>query len=98
FPQTDLVGKSVFGDNIGHGAQTKSCLWTSVAGCYTVFAWRLTQVATVLDELLTERFAGVVMCDGAQMYWSVGNVQWCWAHLQRDFQALADRAVLRDTL
>ena len=24
------------------------------------------------------------------MYWHVGRTQWCWAHLQRDFQALID--------
>jgi transposase len=71
-------------------AQTKAWLWTFVAGWFTVFAWRPTRAATVLDELLTQRFAGVVMCDRAKMYWSVGNVQWCWAHLQRDFQALVD--------
>ena len=25
------------------------------------------------------------------MYWRVGRIQWCWAHLKRDFQALIDR-------
>jgi transposase len=25
------------------------------------------------------------------MYWRVGNIQWYWAHLKRDFQALIDR-------
>ncbi len=24
------------------------------------------------------------------MYWAHGRLQWCWAHLKRDFQALAD--------
>jgi len=24
------------------------------------------------------------------MYWGLGRLQWCWAHLNRDFQALAD--------
>jgi transposase len=24
------------------------------------------------------------------MYWGLGRLQWCWAHLARDFQALAD--------
>ena len=24
------------------------------------------------------------------MYWRVGRLQWCWAHLKRDFQALID--------
>jgi transposase len=71
-------------------AKTKSWLWTFVAGLFTVFAFRGTRAATVLTELLTGDFAGVVMCDRAKMYWMLGRLQWCWAHLHRDFQALAD--------
>jgi transposase len=68
----------------------KSWLWTFVAGSYTVFALRTTRAATVLRDLLTDDFAGVVNCDRAKMYWNVGRPQWCWAHLKRDFQALID--------
>jgi transposase len=71
-------------------AQIKSWLWTFVAGSYTIFALRTTRAATVLQELLTEAFGGVVNCDRAKMYWKIGRPQWCWAHLQRDFQALID--------
>lgn len=71
-------------------ARTKSWLWTFVAGAYTVFALRRTRAATVLQELLTEAYDGVVNCDRAKMYWQVGRPQWCWAHLKRDFQALID--------
>jgi transposase len=41
-------------------------------------------------ELLTAEFTGVVTCDRAKMYWCAGRLQWCWAHLKRDFQALID--------
>lgn len=68
----------------------KAWLWTFVAAHFTVFALRLTRAATVLTEHLTDRFCGVVMCDRAKMYWSLGRLQWCWAHLKRDFQALID--------
>jgi transposase len=68
----------------------KAWLWTFVAARFTVFALRLTRAATVLTEHLTDRFGGVVMCDRAKMYWSLGRLQWCWAHLKRDFQALID--------
>ncbi len=68
----------------------KSWLWTFVAGAYTVFAHRTTRAATVLDDLLTGAFAGVVNFDRAKMYGKHGRVQWCWAHLKRDFQALID--------
>lgn len=71
-------------------ARLKSWLWTFVARSYTVFALRTTRAATVLQELLTDAFDGVVNCDRAKMYWQVGRPQWCWAHLKRDFQALID--------
>jgi transposase len=71
-------------------AQTQSWLWTFVADAYTLFALRTTRAATVLQELLTDAFDGVVNCDRAKMYWKIGRPQWCWAHLKRDFQALID--------
>jgi transposase len=69
----------------------KAWLWTFVAQMFTVFTIRATRAATAVDELLTEAFGGVVTCDRAKMYWRVGRIQWCWAHLKRDFQALIDR-------
>lgn len=71
-------------------AGAKAWLWTFVAGLFTVFAVRGSRAATALTTLLTDRFTGVVGCDRAKMYWAVGRLQWCWAHLKRDFQALAD--------
>lgn len=71
-------------------AQLKSWLWTFVSARYTLFALRTTRAATVLHDLLTDTFEGVVNCDRAKMYWNVGRPQWCWAHLKRDFQALID--------
>ena len=67
-------------------AAAKAWLWTFVARWFTVFAIRPTREATLLDDLLTEQFAGVVMCDRAKMYWQVGRLQWCWAHLKRDIR------------
>ena len=71
-------------------ATTKSWLWTFVAGMFTVFACRGTRAGTVLTEMLQDDGTGVVNCDRAKMYWMLGRWQWCWAHLKRDFQALAD--------
>jgi transposase len=71
-------------------ARQKSWLWTFVGAAYTFFALRTTRAATVLEELLTDAFDGVVNCDRAKMYWNKGRLQWCWAHLKRDFQALID--------
>jgi len=72
---------------------TKAWLWTCVAQAFTVFALRATRGACVVTELLGEKFGGVVTCDRAKAYFPVGatgRLQWCWAHLRRDFQALAD--------
>jgi transposase len=68
----------------------KAWLWTFVARLFTVFAVRATREATALSDFLKDTFAGVVTCDRAKMYWQVGRLQWCWAHLKRDFQALID--------
>jgi transposase len=68
----------------------KTWLWTYVAGGFTVFALRLTRKAEELYAHVGEKFAGVVGCDRAKMYCRLSQVQWCWAHLLRDFQALVD--------
>ena len=68
----------------------KAWLWTFVAQMFTVFAVRATREATALGVFLGEKFHGIVNCDRAKMYWYLGRLQWCWAHLKRDFQALID--------
>ena len=55
-----------------------------------MFALRLTRKAEELYAHIGEEFAGVVGCDRAKMYCRLARVQWCWAHLKRDFQALVD--------
>ena len=73
-------------------ANTKAWLWTFVATTFTVFALRGSRAATAITELLGETFAGVMSCDRAKMYWQCGRLQWCWAHLKRDFQGLIDHS------
>ncbi len=69
----------------------KAWVWTFVAATFTLFACRTSRAADVLKELLTVAFTGIIHCDRARMYWSHGRrLQWCWAHLKRDFQALID--------
>jgi transposase len=65
-------------------------LWTFVARNFTVFSVRSTREGTILRERLGAGFAGVVTCDRARMYFQMLRVQWCWAHLKRDFQAWID--------
>ena len=68
----------------------KAWLWAFVARLFTVFAVRGTREATALETFLTDKFHGIVTCDRAKMYWQVERLQWCWAHLKRDFQAMID--------
>jgi len=68
----------------------KTWLWTFVATGFTVFVLRPTRKATVLTETIGLDFTGIINCDRAKMYFQHPTLQWCWAHLKRDFQALID--------
>lgn len=68
----------------------KAWVWTVVATTFTFFACRTSRAADVLQDLLGETYDGIIHCDRARMYWRFGRLQWCWAHLKRDFQALVD--------
>jgi transposase len=68
----------------------KAWLWTAVAAKIAVFAIFSSRKATALPKLLGDVFTGVINCDRAKMYWQAKRLQWCWAHLKRDFQALID--------
>jgi transposase len=65
-------------------------VWTVVAKTFTLFACRTSRGADVPKQLLGENYPGIIHCDRAKMYWRFGRLQWCWAHLKRDFQALID--------
>jgi transposase len=68
----------------------KAWVWTFVATTFTFFACRLSRGADVVEQLLGKTCKAIIHCDRARMYWSFGRLQWCWAHLKRDFQALID--------
>jgi transposase len=68
----------------------KTWLWTFVATGFTVFVLRPTRKAVVLTSTLGGDFSGSINCDRAKMYFQHEVLQWCWAHLKRDFQALVD--------
>lgn len=70
--------------------KASSWIWTFVAATFTLFATRTSRAADILLDWLGEDYTGVIHCDRARMYWSFGRLQWCWAHLKRDFQGLID--------
>ncbi|MEZ5944841.1 MAG: transposase [Planctomycetaceae bacterium] len=56
---------------------------------------RTSRAATILTDLFDAAYGGVMHCDRAKMYWQLGRLQWCWAHLKRDVQALIDHPDLQ---
>jgi transposase len=68
----------------------KAWVWTFVAATFTVFACRVSRAADVPKQMLGAAFAGVIHCDRARMYWAFGRLQYCWAHLKRDFTGLTE--------
>ena len=73
-------------------ANKRAWLWTAVAPLFAVFAIFNSRKGAAIPQLLGAAFRGVVNCDRAKMYWQVGRLQWCWAHLKRDIQALIDHS------
>ncbi len=71
-------------------ANQTAWLWTAVAPLFAVFAIFASRKGDALPKLLGDSFTGIINCDRAKMYWQAKRLQWCWAHLKRDFQALID--------
>jgi transposase len=71
-------------------ANKKVWLWTATAPLFAVFAIFSSRKGEALAKLLGTTFRGIINCDRAKMYWQAKRLQWCWAHLERDIQALID--------
>jgi len=71
----------------------RAWLWTTVTTWVTVFVIHLSRGSKVVRQVLGETFAGVVGSDrwSAYSYLPLGQRQICWAHLDREFQAMVDR-------
>jgi len=67
-------------------------LWGVVTRAATLFRIAYGRTRRIAEQLLGEEYAGVATCDRLKSYWWIGRLQWCWAHLRRDFQAMIDRA------
>jgi transposase len=73
--------------------RTRAWLWVAVTAWVTVFAVRLSRGAKVVQEMLGERFCGILVTDRWSAYSSYPT-RWrqvCWAHLLRDFEAMSER-------
>ena len=73
--------------------RVRAWLWVAVTMWVTVFVVRLSRGAKVAEELLGERFCGILVTDrwSAYTWYPTRWRQVCWAHLLRDFEAMSER-------
>jgi transposase len=69
----------------------KAWLWVAVTRLVTVFAIATSRGAEVAKDLLGTDRRKVVVSDRFKSYTWIKRRQFCWAHLNRDFQAMVDR-------
>jgi transposase len=69
----------------------RAWLWTVVAPRVTTFHIARSRGRGVVEQLLGAAFPKVATCDRWTAYGHLKRIQWCWAHLRRDFQAMIDR-------
>ena len=72
---------------------TRAWLWVAVTAWVTVFVVRLSRGTKVAEELLGERFCGILVTDrwSAYTWYPTRWRQICWAHVLRDFEAMIER-------
>jgi len=69
----------------------KAYLWSAVTPWAALFYIAKGRTAQIAQKLLGKDYPGVATCDRLKSYWWIKRLQWCWAHLRRDFQAMIDR-------
>jgi transposase len=65
-------------------------LWAAVAPLFAVFGIFATRSRESLVSLVGDYQGIILNCDRAKMYLDGKRLQWCWAHLKRDFQRLIE--------
>ncbi len=66
-------------------------MWIAVAAGATFFKIALSRDRRIAEAILGPEYKRVATCDRLKSYWWIERLQWCWAHLRRDFQAMIDR-------
>jgi len=72
----------------------KGWLWVLVSEAITVFKVALSRSQESAKQMLGEDYQGIVVSDryGSYNWLDVNQRQVCWAHLKRDFTAMAERS------
>jgi len=75
-----------------HVQGEKHWIWTFTTPSETFFVIRKSRGTSVLIEVLTRRFKGIIVCDGWKPYARfTKNLQRCWAHLLRESKDIAEK-------
>lgn len=84
---------NVYSDETGHKVQGKNFwLWGIAIEIAVLFAIRKKRSKEVLEELLGNKYDGIISCDGWSAYSKyTKNLQRCWAHLLREAKYLAEQ-------
>jgi len=69
----------------------RAWLWVAATGELVGFWIDRRRGSEVAKRILGEEFGGVVCADRWSAYTWVRQLAWCWAHLLRDFEAMAER-------
>jgi transposase len=69
----------------------RAYLWAAVTPLAALYRIAKGRTAQTAQQILGKQYAGVATCDRLKSYWWIKQLQWCWAHLRRDFQAMIDR-------
>jgi len=77
----------------GNPQRTKGWLWVLVTPLVSFFEVVLSRSQATAKALIGEQFPGIVTSDRYSAYRWIEVSQWqvCWAHLKRDFTAMAER-------
>jgi hypothetical protein len=78
----------------GNPQRTKGWLWVLVTPLVSFFEVVLSRSQATAKALIGEEFSGIVTSDRYSAYRWIEVTRWqvCWAHLKRDFTAMADRS------
>ena len=84
---------NVYSDETGHKVQGKNFwLWGIAIKIAVIFAIRKRRSREVLEELLGNKYEGIISCDGWPTYSQYSkSLQRCWAHLLREAKYLAEQ-------
>ena len=85
FPQGNRDG--------GNPNQSKGWMWVLVTPLVSFFEVVLSRSQQTAKDLIGEAYSGIVVSDRYSAYSWIDLAQWqvCWAHLKRDFTAMAER-------